>query len=189
LCKILVRIFSGLNVTFIHIPGETPDQIAVWLSGRRVLLPADDIYRTFPNLYAIRGTPPRDCRVWANSLRTMRSLEADSLVPSHTQPVFGRQTIHDLLTSYLSAIDFVHDQTIRHMNELRHPEDIGQLIRLPSTLRNHPFLQHFYGRVDWSAKGVYERYVGWFSGDAVELLPLTPNEKAKRMVDLLGAEK
>ena len=53
--KVLVL---GLNITFIHVPGETSDHIAVWLPGRKVLLPADDIYRNYPNLYAIRGTPP-----------------------------------------------------------------------------------------------------------------------------------
>ena len=44
-----------MNVRLIHIPGETPDQIGVWLPDSKVMLPADDVYKAFPNLYAIRG--------------------------------------------------------------------------------------------------------------------------------------
>ena len=64
-------------MTFVHIPGETKDQLGVWLPDRRVLMPADDIYEAFPNLYAIRGTPPRDVRVWHGSLARMRDLNAE----------------------------------------------------------------------------------------------------------------
>jgi len=38
-------------------------------------------------------------------------------------------------------------------------------------------------------KGVYERYNGWFSGEPVELLPLTPDERARKMVDVFGQDR
>ena len=180
---------AGLNVTFLHVPGETPDQVAVWLPDRQVLLPADNIYRAFPNLYAIRGTAARDTVVWADSLRALRHLNAEHLVPSHTRPVSGRQAVRDLLLVYESAIRFVHDQTVRRMNEQRYPDDIARLVRLPATLAGHAHLQEFYGRVDWSAKGVYDGYNGWFSGDPVELLPLSPTERARKMVDVFGRDR
>jgi alkyl sulfatase BDS1-like metallo-beta-lactamase superfamily hydrolase len=46
----------GIRITLIHAPGETPDQTVVWIAEKKVLLPADNFYRAFPNLYAIRGT-------------------------------------------------------------------------------------------------------------------------------------
>ena len=51
---------SGVKLELVFAPGETPDQIFVWLPDKRVLLPGDNFYRSFPNLYAIRGTPYRD---------------------------------------------------------------------------------------------------------------------------------
>lgn len=184
-----VHTLAGLNITFIHIPGETEDQMAVWLPDKRVLLPADDVYKTFPNLYAIRGTRPRNAMTWHESLKRMRTLRAEHLVPSHTQPVSGRRRIYDVLTTYMAAIQYVHDQTVRHMNAGLHPDEISGLVsRLPDSLSSHPYLQQFYGNTIWSSKGVYENYVGWFSGDPVDLLPLSPAERSRRMVKLVGAE-
>lgn len=180
---------SGLNVTFIHVPGETADQLAVWFSDLGLLLPADDVYEALPNLYAIRGTPPRSSLEWMESIRTMRSLKATYLVPSHTLPVTGEAAIYDLLSVYMHAIQFIHDQTVRYINLGMHIEEIGERIRLPSTLRSHPYLQEFYGKTSWSAKSVYESYLGWFSGDVATLLPLTPNERSQRMVRMIGRDE
>jgi alkyl sulfatase BDS1-like metallo-beta-lactamase superfamily hydrolase len=184
----ILCLLSGLNITFIHIPGETPDQIGVWIPDRRVLLPADDIYTTFPNLYAIRGTPPRDTTLWFRSLDRMRSLGAEHLVPSHTRPVSGAAKIDELLRVYSAAIEFIHDQTVRMFNSRMSPDEIGEAIQLPPELAQHRYLQEFYGAVDWSARGVYERYIGWFSGDPVDLRPLGPRQRASRYVQLAGGE-
>merc|ERR1719362_1033015 len=82
---------DGVEVEIVHAPGETTDQIFIYLPKQRWLLPADNIYRTFPNIYAIRGTPTRDARDWVKSLDKMRSLRPKPkyLVPSHTRPVIG----------------------------------------------------------------------------------------------------
>jgi alkyl sulfatase BDS1-like metallo-beta-lactamase superfamily hydrolase len=71
-----VRI-AGVRIVLLHAPGETPDQIVVWLPEKRVLLPADDYYKSFPNLYAIRGTAYRDVMQWVHSLDMMRDLRAE----------------------------------------------------------------------------------------------------------------
>lgn len=159
------------------------------MPDRRILLPADDIYKTFPNLYAIRGTPPRDVQVWAQSMHKMAALRAEYLVPSHTRPVIGEEVIYDLLTTYGIAIEYVHDQAVRCINLDIHPDEAAKLVKLPSELATHPYLLEFYGTVEWSVKAVYNQYLGWFSGDPVELYPLPPKEKAKKMVDMMGIHK
>jgi glyoxylase-like metal-dependent hydrolase (beta-lactamase superfamily II) len=35
---------SGLKLTLVHAPGETPDQIVIWMPDKKVLLPADNYY-------------------------------------------------------------------------------------------------------------------------------------------------
>jgi alkyl sulfatase BDS1-like metallo-beta-lactamase superfamily hydrolase len=119
----------------------------------------------------------------------LRSLGATFLVPCHGGPVEGEREIYDLLTAYSSAIQFVHDQTVRRINELRHPDEIGRLVKLPSSLASHPHLGEFYGTVEWSSKAVYQQYVGWFSGDVAEVLPLTPSERAQSLVAWLGVDR
>ena len=48
-----------MDLVLYHAPGETNDQIVIWWPSERVLFPADNVYRAFPNLYAVRGTQAR----------------------------------------------------------------------------------------------------------------------------------
>merc|ERR1712019_332086 len=93
---------DGVEMQIVHAPGETVDQIFIYLTDKRVLLPADNIYEAFPNIYAIRGSPTRDARKWVHSLDKMRAITPRPLylVPSHTKPVYGEDTIVDLLRDY-----------------------------------------------------------------------------------------
>ena len=180
---------QGLKVRLVHIPGETADQIGVWIPERKAFICADDFYRAFPNLYAIRGTPSRDTMQWVSSLDKMIALQPTFLVPLHSRPVVGKKTILDLLTVYRDAIQYVHDQTVRLMNKGMFPNDIVANVKLPKQLAESPFLQPFYGTVEWSARAVFTHYMGWFSGNIVELSQLTSKEKAQRMIDLAGGVK
>lgn len=139
--KALEVIIEGIKFHLHHCPGETDDQIVVHLPDLDVLCAADNIYRAFPNLYAIRGTPTRDAYVWAQSLQFMESLQSNYLVPSHTQPITGKEKIKEILNSYRDAILFVHDQTVRYMNKGYFIDDIISKVILPDHLYNHPYLQ------------------------------------------------
>jgi glyoxylase-like metal-dependent hydrolase (beta-lactamase superfamily II) len=57
--KLEIKPVKGIQLTLYHAPGETNDQIIVWWPQKRMLFPADNIYKAFPNLYAIRGTSAR----------------------------------------------------------------------------------------------------------------------------------
>ncbi|HAA16503.1 MAG TPA: MBL fold metallo-hydrolase [Cytophagales bacterium] len=177
---------AGLTLQLVHAPGETDDQLFIWMPDKKVLLCGDNYYKTFPNLYTIRGTPYRDVKQWASSLDRMRYLQPEYLVPSHTQPLKGQELIAQTLMDYADAIRFVHDQTIRHMNLGLTAEEIAEVVILPQHLSTTPALQEFYGRVDWSVKSVFTGYMGWFDGNAATLLPLPPQEKADKMAELAG---
>ena len=179
-------LIPGMRLSLVHIPGETPDQIGVWIPDKKAFLCADDFYKAFPNLYAIRGTPSRDFREWINSLDIMRKLRPHYLIPSHTRSLEGEEYIYNILTEYRDAIQLIHDQTVRYMNMGLLPDDIVEKIQLPASLSSNPYLKEFYGTVGWSVKGVFNNYMGWFSGDPVDLWPLQNKDKAQRVVDLAG---
>lgn len=178
---------EGIRMELIHAPGETPDQIVVWLPDKRVLLAADNFYKAFPNLYTIRGTAYRDVMDWVRSLDLMRDLGAEYLVPSHTRPVVGRDAIEEALTAYRDAIQFVHDQTIRGLNKSMTPDDLAATIHLPPHLATNPYLQPVYGDVAYSVRSICDGYMGWFGGDATDLNSLAPGEESRRMMDAFAA--
>jgi alkyl sulfatase BDS1-like metallo-beta-lactamase superfamily hydrolase len=180
---------AGVDIELVHAPGETNDQIFVWLPQKGVLLPGDNIYKAFPNLYTIRGTPYRDVTRWVGSLDKMRQRKPEFLVPSHTRPIVGAQIIEDTLRAYRDAIQYVHDQTVRYMNQGLTPDQIVERVKLPAHLASHPYLQEFYGKVDWSVRSVFNGYLGWFDGNSSTLQPLAEGQRATRMAQLAGGKE
>ena len=180
---------AGIKIELFHAPGETNDQLFVWLPEHKALLPGDNVYKTFPNLYTIRGTTHRDVVGWVNSIDHMKNFDAEYLFPSHTKPIIGKENIKEILTIYRDAIQYIHDQTIRLMNEGLYPDQIAELIKLPEHIANSPYLYEFYGTVRWSVKSIFNGYLGWFSGNPSELDPLSRKERAIRMSKLAGGDK
>ena len=176
----------GVEVELVHAPGETNDQIFVWLPERDALLPGDNIYKAFPNLYSIRGTLYRDVLAWARSIDRMRALRPLHLVPSHTRALSGKDEVYETLTAYRDAIQFVHDQTIQGMNRGLTPDELVQVVKLPPHLAQHPYLQERYGKVEWSVRGIFNGNLGWFDGDAATLEPVSPEERAAEIASLAG---
>ncbi len=179
---------AGIRLMLAHAPGETPDQLFVWLPDQKVLLPGDNIYKTFPNLYTIRGTPYRDINLWKESLDKMRYLHPKIIIPSHTVPIQGADECFKILTDYRDAIQFVHDQTVRRMNLGMTPDEIAESVVLPEHLQQSAWLKEFYGKTEWSVRSVFDGYMGFFDGNPTNLLPLTKKDRAGKVEQLAGGK-
>ncbi|MFO7565294.1 MAG: alkyl sulfatase dimerization domain-containing protein [Enhygromyxa sp.] len=177
---------GGLRIELHEAPGETDDQLFVWLPDHRVLLPGDNVYRTFPNLYTIRGTRPRPVDEWIASLDRMRRLAPALLIGSHTVPVIGEQAIAELLRDYRDAIAFLRASVVRGANAGRSRAEIAEAVTLPIHLADKPHLRELYGQLDWSALSIYDAELGWFDGSPEALYPLPSPELARREVELMG---
>lgn len=164
--------------------GETHDQLFVWWPERKTLLPGDNWYRAFPNLYTIRGSAPRPVRDWIRSLDRMRALEPELMVPSHTRPVIGTDAVQTELTAYRDAIQWVHDEVVRGANAGTSLDELAASITLPPHLAAHDALTERYGTVPWSVRAIYTNELGWFDGRAANLL--TSTDRAQRTIELAG---
>jgi alkyl sulfatase BDS1-like metallo-beta-lactamase superfamily hydrolase len=179
---------AGLRVKLVHAPGETDDQLYVWLPEKKVLCVGDNYYLAFPNLYAIRGTPYRDVRKWRDSVDLVISENPEFLVPSHSRPLAGAGRIREVLTDYRNAIDSVYTQTIAGMNRGLTPDQLVQEVKLPEALASKPYLQQFYGTVPWAVRSIFAGMLGWFDGNPTNLFPLAPKDRAERIAALAGGK-
>ena len=172
------------NLTFVlvHVPGETDDHLYVWVPEKQAVMVGDNFYRSFANLYAIRGTKFRNPMEWVESLDKIRLLNAEHLVPSHTRPISGKQNVAIALTDYRDGIQFVHDQTIRYINKGLTPDEIVQKVKLPKHLAESPYLQPFYGSISSYIRSTFSGYIGWFSGNISDLHPLSAADRAQKLV-------
>ena len=180
---------GGLDVHLVHAPGETDDQIYVWLPKQKTLCAGDNIYKAFPNLYAIRGTPFRDPKLWVESLNQMIAEEPEHLVPSHTRPISGKEKVKEILTAYRDGIASVLEQTLAGMNQGLAPDQIIEQVKLPDHLADHPYLQEFYGTIPWSVRAIFIGNLGWFDGNPTNLFPLAAQERGKRTIKLVGGRE
>ena len=95
---------------------------------------------------------------------------------------------HGLATDYRDAIQFVHDQSLRGINQGMTPDELIEYVKLPTHLAQSPYLQEFYGKVSWSARSMFNGNLGWFSGDSADLQPLSPVAQAGMMEEIAGGE-
>ncbi len=177
---------GGLKIEMISAPGETHDQLVVWIPEDKTLLAADDYYWAFPNLYTIRGTSPRPTDEWIQSIDDIRRLEPEHLVPSHTSILHGRDRIAEVLTNYRDAIQYVRDDVIRRANRGEDIDTIAEGVKLPRELAQLPYLWEGYGQVDWSARAIYTNNLGWFDGRPDRLYPMNHVEAARREIEMMG---
>ncbi len=176
--------FGGVSVELYRAPGETADQLFAWIPHLGALLPGDNWYAAFPNLYTIRGTRPRDVDAWIASLDAMRRLDPEMLVPSHTRPIVGRDAVRAALTAHRDAIQWVRDQVVRGANAGLTVDAIAATAGLPPHLIEVPSLAERYGQTDWSARAIYGNRVGWFDGRTATLYPAA--DAIAREVALMG---
>jgi alkyl sulfatase BDS1-like metallo-beta-lactamase superfamily hydrolase len=182
----LLLTISGVRLQLLYTPGETADAISVWLPEKRVLMPGDDFLRAFPNISPIRGARIRSPEDWIASLETMIQLGPEDVVPSHTRPVLGGDSARTALTAYRDGIKSILDQTIQGVKHGERPDELVQHVKLPPSLAANPYLQEFYGGVEWTVRGIYADRVGWFDGDATNLFPVPEQERAAKLVRLIG---
>ena len=177
---------DGVQVQLLMAPGETADHMVVWMPDAGVLIPGDNWYHAFPNLYAIRGTPYRDFAAWADSLAMLAALNADVLAPGHTMPVFGKEQVLEVLGTTRQAILHVMRHTAEGMNAGLSHDDIASSIRLPDEIADKPWLGEFYGKASWSARAFAAGTLGWYDGNPTHLGTLSSKQRAGHMAKLAG---
>lgn len=177
---------SGIDLQLVMAPGETPDHMVVWYPEKKVLFCGDNFYRAFPNLYAIRGTIYREFDVWADTMDQLMAFAPEVLAPGHTKPLFGFETIKDVLTDYRDAIRHIVTETRNGMDAGLTIDQLAHRVTLPPELAEKPYLREYYGRVAFAVRAYFVGTMGWFDGNPTSLNPLSPEDEASRMIRLAG---
>jgi alkyl sulfatase BDS1-like metallo-beta-lactamase superfamily hydrolase len=167
---------------------EAPSEFTFYLPHAKVLVGADLVARTQLNLYSLRGAPVRSALKWSRYIDEAIRLFPDAtvLANGHNWPVWGSDNIRDSLEKQRDTYRFLHDQTVRLMNQGLTAEEIADQLSLPTSLEESPYSRGYYGTLNHNVKGIYQYYLGWFDGNPVNLNPYPLAEKASRYVALAG---
>ena len=131
----------------------------------------------------------RDARIWAHYLNEAIDLFADDIdvaFASHHWPTWGRDRVVTYLSQQRDLYAYLHDQTLRLMNQGYTGIEIAEMIEMPPALEASWHTHGYYGSVSHNVKAIYQRYLGWFDGNPANLWQHPPVERGTRYVEAFG---
>ncbi len=181
---------DGLTIVFQVTPGtEAPAEMNFYFPRYRALCAAENTSHVMHNLLTLRGALVRDPHIWAYYLTETITLwgdELDLVFASHHWPTWGRADAVEFLSMQRDMYAYLHDQTLRLLNQGYVGAEIAEVMEMPPALVNAWHTHGYYGSVSHNVKAVYQRYLGWFDGNPAHLWSHPPVEAARRYVDAMG---
>lgn len=180
---------DGVRFVFHNASGtEAPSEFTFYLPDFKAFCGAELMGHTLHNLYTLRGAKVRDANKWAQFLNdSLRHVQNSEVVfNQHHWPVWGASNIQDFIAKQRDAYQFIHDQTVRHMNAGLNAAEISEIIQMPKALDDHLSVRGYYGTVRHNVKAVYQNYLGWFDAHPANLDPLPSVQSSERYVNLMG---
>lgn len=182
--------FDGVEIEFQMAPGtEAPAEMHFYFPRYRALCMAENATHNLHNLLTLRGALVRDPHVWAGYLTEAIDRFADRtdvVFASHHWPTWGRDRIVDFLSVQRDLYAYLHDQTLRLLNQGYTGVEIAERFQLPPALHKAWHTHGYYGSVSHNVKAVYQRYMGWFDGNPARLWPHPPEAIGPRYVEAMG---
>lgn len=181
---------DGVELEFQLTPGtEAPAEMNTWLPQYKALWMAENCTGTLHNLYTLRGAEVRDGAAWASFITEAISLygkDAEVTFQSHNWPHWGNNVVNDYMVNTAAVYKFINDQTLTYINQGYTSDEISNMIELPEALNKIWYTRQYYGTVAHNAKAVYQKFMGWYDSNPVNLNPLMPSDSAKKWVEYLG---
>jgi alkyl sulfatase BDS1-like metallo-beta-lactamase superfamily hydrolase len=176
---------GNLTIKLWHTSGETPDHSLILIPELAAVFVGDNYYSSFPNLYTLRGTRPRWALDYVHALDLALSHDPAVLLPGHGSWLSGRDQISYYAGGYRNAIRYVHDETVRGMNAGKDRFALMREIHLPE---EYSFIGQTYGTVQWSVRGIYEGYAGWFDENPSSMYSLPFSSVSEDVINLTGID-
>ena len=186
------EVVDGVRMVFQMTPGtECPAEMNFAFPEQRALCLAENATHNLHNLLTLRGAQVRDPRIWSRYLGEAIELfagESDVAFASHHWPTWGTEQIVTYLTQQRDLYAYLHDQTLRLINQGYVATEIGDMIEMPPALERAWHSHGYYGSVNHNVKAIYQRYLGWYDANPAHLWQHPPEAAGARYVAALGGQ-
>ncbi|GAA1878931.1 alkyl sulfatase dimerization domain-containing protein [Pseudonocardia ailaonensis] len=183
-------VIDGVRLVFQITPGtEAPSEMNFYLPDLRALCMAENTSHTLHNILTIRGAFVRDSRAWADYITESIDLfggDLDLVFASHHWPTWGRERSVEFLALQRDLYSYLHDQTVRLINQGYVGAEIAETLVLPPAVEAAWHTRGYYGSVSHNVKAIYQRYLGWYDGNPAHLWQHPPVAAAQRYVRAMG---
>ena len=185
-------IIDGREFIFQYAPeSEAPAELTFYLPDVNAFCGAEVVSKNLHNVYTLRGAKVRNALLWSDYIEEARTLfgQADVYFASHHWPIWGNERIQDFLKQQRDVYKYIHDQTVRLINQGYTAKEIAETMTLPESLSRTFSIRDYYGTVRHNSKAVYQWYMGWYDANAANLNPLPPEAAAEGYVKLAGGSE
>ncbi|WP_421179709.1 alkyl/aryl-sulfatase [Aeromonas enteropelogenes] len=184
---------DGVRMVFQMTPGtEAPAEMNTWFPDSKALWMAENTTNTMHNILTLRGAQVRDALKWSSYLNETIETWGDQAqvkFQSHHWPRWGNASIVDYFKKQRDLYKYIHDQSVRLMNMGYTGEEISEKIALPPELNDFWPNRGYYGTLRHNSRAVYQRYMGWYSGNPSDLDNLPPEMVGPKYVEFMGGEQ
>jgi alkyl sulfatase BDS1-like metallo-beta-lactamase superfamily hydrolase len=184
------RSIDGIEFEFQMAPNsEAPAEMHFFVQHYKLLNLAENCTHNFHNLLPFRGADVRDALAWSKYLGEALRMwggKADAMCGQHHWPVWGHDRIDTMIRQQRDLYKFAHDQTIRLMNHGLTAAEIAETIKLPTSLEGAWHARGYYGHIRHNVKAIYQKYLGWYDANPVNLDSLPPVEAGRKYVEYMG---
>lgn len=181
---------DGVDIDFHMAQGsEAQAEIMLYFPAARVLNTAEVTSHQLHNIYTLRGAEVRDASRWSRYIDEVLEEygpRTDILIAQHHWPVWDQAGVREFLSVQRDLYKYIHDQSVRLMNQGYRPDQIAEQLRLPESLAQQWIARDYYGTLRHNARAIYQKYLGWYDANPANLNPLPSQQAARKTLEYMG---
>ena len=171
---------DGVKMIFQYTPNtEAPREMNTYIPEMKALWMAENVVASLHNIYTLRGAPVRDPLNWSKYIGEALyrfGLEAGVMFASHHWPRWGNARIQEVLRQQRDLYANMNNQVLHYANQGVTINQIHNVYEIPKGLQQAWHCRGYHGSPQHNARGVIQRYLGFWDCNPATLIPLSPAE-------------
>ena len=185
---------DGLRMIFQNTPNtEAPREMNTYIPEMKALWIAENVCATQHNIYTLRGAPVRDALNWSKYIAEALhryGMEAEVIFASHHWPRWGNERVQEVLRAQRDLYAHLNNQVLHLANQGVTINQVHNVYEAPKSLLAQWHCRGYHGSFENNSRGVVQRFLGYWDGNPVNLLPAPQPESGALFVEMMGgAEK
>ncbi len=184
---------DGVRMIFQNTPNtEAPREMNTYIPDMKALWMAENVIATLHNIYTLRGAPVRDPLNWSKYIGEALyrfGQEAEVMFASHHWPRWGNERIQEVLRGQRDLYANMNNQVLHLANQGVTINQIHNVYEVPKGLQEKWYCRGYHGSPQHNARGVIQRYLGFWDCNPTTLIPLSPADSAPLYVEMMGGSE
>ena len=181
---------DGVRMIFQNTPNtEAPREMNTYFPDMKALWMAENVIASLHNIYTLRGAQVRDPLAWSKYIADALyrfGLEAEVMFASHHWPRWGNDRVQDVLRGQRDLYANMNNQVLHLANQGVTINQIHNVYEVPKGLQEKWYCRGYHGSPQHNARGVIQRYLGFWDCNPATLIPLSPADSAPLYVEMMG---